>query len=496
MQKQSWFWIPFLASCIANAAQATATAEQWGVYELALRGPATGNPFVDVRLAATFKCKNRTLTVDGFYDGEGVYRVRFMPDAQCDWSYVTASNVAALDGKTGQLSVVRPSAANHGPVVVRNAYHFGYADGTPYYPIGTTCYAWAHQGDALERQTLDTLRRAPFNKLRMCVFPKHYAFNANEPQFYPFERDANGKNDFTRFNPKFFQHFEQRVQQLGDLGIEADLILLHPYDRWGYKDMPSDADDRYLRYVVARLAAYRNVWWSLANEWDFMKEKKLSDWDRFFRIVQESDPYQHLRSIHNGTILYDHAKPWVTHSSIQGFDFEKVAYWRDAYKKPAVYDEVQYEGNIPQRWGNISAPELVRRFWLGTVAGAYVGHGETYLDPGDILWWAKGGVLHGESVARIAFLRKIAEEFPLEGLSPIADKYPAGGVAGKFYLYYFDTHQPGRWEFDLPKTGPYKADLIDPWEMTSTPIQGTFEGKFTLPLPSKPNQIVRIRVTK
>ena len=30
-------------------------------------------------------------------------------------------------------------------------------------------------------------------------------------------------------------------------------------------------DDRYLRYVVARLAAYRNVWWSLANEYDFRK---------------------------------------------------------------------------------------------------------------------------------------------------------------------------------------------------------------------------------
>ena len=33
--------------------------------------------------------------------------------------------------------------------------------------------------------------------------------------------------------------------------------------------MPAEADDRYLRYAVARLAAYRNVWWSLANECDF-----------------------------------------------------------------------------------------------------------------------------------------------------------------------------------------------------------------------------------
>ena len=36
-------------------------------------------------------------------------------------------------------------------------------------------------------------------------------------------------------------------------GIEADLILFHPYDRWGYSNMGAENDDRYLRYVVARL---------------------------------------------------------------------------------------------------------------------------------------------------------------------------------------------------------------------------------------------------
>ena len=63
--------------------------------------------------------------------------------------------------------------------------------------------------------------------------------------------------------------------------------------------MPSEVDDRYLRYVVARLAPYRNVWWSMANEFDLMEAKTMQDWDRFFMIVQENDPYQHLRSVHN-----------------------------------------------------------------------------------------------------------------------------------------------------------------------------------------------------
>ena len=79
--------------------------------------------------------------------------------------------------------------------------------------------------------------------------------------------------------------------------------------------------------------------------------------------------------------MYDPLKPWVTHVSIQSDDFAKVPEWRSTFRKPLVFDECKYEGNIPKRWGDISARELTRRFWLGMANGAYVGHGETYLDP-------------------------------------------------------------------------------------------------------------------
>ncbi|GAI29095.1 unnamed protein product, partial [marine sediment metagenome] len=36
----------------------------------------------------------------------------------------------------------------------------------------------------MEEQTLATLKDAPFNKMRMCVFPKSYSYNKNEPEFY------------------------------------------------------------------------------------------------------------------------------------------------------------------------------------------------------------------------------------------------------------------------------------------------------------------------
>ncbi|HEV2275756.1 MAG TPA: DUF5060 domain-containing protein [Acidobacteriaceae bacterium] len=468
--------------------------ERWGVFEASFQGPAEGNPFLDVQLRAIFQFQNRTVPVSGFYDGAGVYRVRFMPDEPGEWSFRTESNSAALNGKTGRLQVTAPSARNHGPVGVNYGRHFAYADGTPYAPFGTTCYAWAHQGDELEEETLKTLSAAPFNKMRMCIFPKSYDYNHNEPPLYPFPRDAAGANDTSTFNVKFFEHLEQRIQDLNRLGIEADLILFHPYDRWGYASLPPEVNDRYLRYVIARFAACRNVWWSLANEYDFVKSKSASDWDRFARLIQEEDPYHHLRSIHYGHVVYDYSRAWATHACVQSYDFAKARQWLDEWNKPIIYDECQYEGNLPNRWGNLSAEEMTRRFWMAIVVGCYAGHGETYLDPKDVIWWSKGGVLHGGSPARIGFLRRLVEESAPGGFQAAEDAYSLCTTAGgNVLLYYFDYHQPGEYQFKLPAGSSYRAELIDPWEMTTSPVEGAQQGSVKLKLTGKPYQAVRFR---
>jgi Domain of unknown function (DUF5060)/Domain of unknown function (DUF5605) len=68
-----------LASSLPAAAQ-SAVAGRTGeaavprreVFELVLPGPASGNPFVDVQLTGVFRLGQRSVTVDGFYDGGGI----------------------------------------------------------------------------------------------------------------------------------------------------------------------------------------------------------------------------------------------------------------------------------------------------------------------------------------------------------------------------------------------------------------------------------------
>jgi PKD repeat protein len=482
---------PALLVSVLLAVSASAV-ERWGLFEVSLVGPALDNPYLDVSCSATFSQGGQRFSVSGFWDGGRTCKIRFSPPTTGEWRYETRSATPELDGKSGAFTVTAPAGNNHGPVEVYDTFYLRYADGAPYHQYGTTCYAWVHQTRELQEQTLQTLAASPFNKIRFCVFPKSYTYNKNEPEFFAFQKRADGKFDFNKPDPAFWQHFEQRVLDLQKLGLEADLILWHPYDRWGFADMSDEADDRYLRYCIARLGAFRNVWWSLANEYDFMTEqrpghrgnKQWEDWDRFFGILQKEDPHQRLRGIHNGSKWYDHTKAWVTHASLQTSDMNRGVRFREQYRKPVLYDECKYEGNVREGWGNLTAREMTQRFWLGTLSGCYVGHGETYQHPEEILWWAKGGVLHGESPKRIQWLNELmAQAPPFPELQPLGDDQGRYLLAkpGQYYLVYGLNTRPQTVE--LTGLRPYKMDLIDPWNMTIQPVGTARPGTFTVNSP-------------
>src|SRR6516165_3024202 len=106
------------ASTVIAESTTRPTTEQWGVFDASLPGPSTGNPFIDVDVSAKFSHEDTTVNVKGFYDGQGVYRVRFMPGALGDWRYVTQSNAPQLNGVAGSFNCIKATGANHGPVQV------------------------------------------------------------------------------------------------------------------------------------------------------------------------------------------------------------------------------------------------------------------------------------------------------------------------------------------------------------------------------------------
>lgn len=499
------------------------TIERWGLFQLSLPGKTDGNPFTDYAIRGRFEGHHEDVMVTGFYDGNGIYTIRFMPSYPGEYRYTVFGTFSDRE-YAGTFRVREASAGNHGPVRVADTFHFAYEDGTPFYPLGTTCYVWTQQPDERIEQTLHSLKEARFNKIRFCILPKHYDYNLGEPRTYPFEGtpmdssvltkenfweyaehiDEGNRFDFTRPNPEHFRHLEKCILALQDLGIEADLIVMHPYDRWGFSRMPREADDLYWNYVIARFSAFRNVWWSLANEYDILKEKTTEDWEHYASLLMQNNPYGHLRSIHNCIEFYDHSRPWITHCSIQRQELyrgpELTQDWREQYQKPVVLDEIAYEGNIQHGWGNITGEEMIRRFWEGAVRGGYPGHGETFLHPDDILWWSHGGELHGESWKRIGFLLDILQAVPGNGLRYLPAEWdsvcgvPEDEALAKqtgYRLYYYSFMRPSFRIFRLDDETPYHAEVIDTWNMTVTDA-GVHRGRFRIDLPGRPYMAVRL----
>ncbi len=452
-------------------------------------------PF-DVPFSAVFTCPNgEKKRVGGFYDGEDTFVLRFLPEEEGEYSFITKCTLSALDQKKGAFTC--SGVKGHGKVVADGTF-LRHQDGTRHFSVGTTCYAWLYQSESVREETLRELSNGYFNKLRMCVFPKWYEFCHEEPEIYPFAGKPNAF-DYDTPNVAFFRMLDGYVKRLDEMGIQADIILFHPYDapQWGFSRMTKAQDTNYLRYVISRLAAFPNVWWSAANEYDlfaYNKENyKCKDkaWKGIVREISTFDRFGHLLGIHQCHKFYDHGDKHITHCSLQRTNLylttEETCLWQKKYFKPVVWDEIAYEGNIKPTFGNCSPEELVRSCWEASVRGGYAGHGETYYDANDILWWAKGGCLHGESHKRLKFLREVFASYgdPQLTCYHSAEAFPRGDFNEEVVAYYFGNTTAIKQDIYLPHRNRYLVEVVDTWNMERRVLDGEYSGITEIPLPQK-----------
>ena len=325
--------------CIDAGAQ---NIEKWGLFELTLKGSKIENPVTDNDLTALFIQNVDTISIRGFYDGDGIYKVRFMPEKTGLWRYSVFSNQKSLHRK-GAFACIDPSIFNHGLVQVKDTFNFEYADETPYHPMGTTIYGWLVPNPEVQKQTLESLKNTPFNKGRFMILVTNV--NGSDPEVRPFQIKGDTIN-YSVLNPNYFRAIDSGIVRLQRIGIEADLIFLHPYDQDKQPLEPMTMKEiyQYLDYIIARFASYRNIWWA-TNEFDLLKSRSMADWDSIFIYLQKNDPYHHLRSNHNSYVWYDHTKPWITHASVQTENWWMSQPLRLKYKKPVIFDEICYEGD-------------------------------------------------------------------------------------------------------------------------------------------------------
>ena len=86
--------------------------ERWGMLEVSCQGPAEGNPFVDHHIQGVFTGEKETVKTDGFYDGDGVYKVRFMPSFEGSYRFTISADFLE---KRGDRKLCEPSCGGRKP---------------------------------------------------------------------------------------------------------------------------------------------------------------------------------------------------------------------------------------------------------------------------------------------------------------------------------------------------------------------------------------------
>jgi hypothetical protein len=284
---------------------------RWELHEFSLRGQArVANPFRDAALVGEFiSPSGRTNIVDGFYDGDDNWKLRFSPEEEGNWTYLLrGEGVELLERGSFRCSPAR----GHGLLGIHpdNPYSFAYRDGTPFFPMGDTCYGLFDDSPitpALRADYIKTRREQHFNFVRLTVgHSEHRA--ATNALYWAWGGDSR-RPDLDRYNPDFFRGFDALMRQLRDAGMNVELILLNFYRR-PYTDTniwTTAREHQWLRYLLARYAAFDNMFlWTLANEYETHPDGRYRldypadvEWAaKTARFIRDHDGYRHLVTVH------------------------------------------------------------------------------------------------------------------------------------------------------------------------------------------------------
>ena len=380
---------------------------QWSTYEITLA--ATGsytNPYANgPSLNATFTGPaGATKSVSGFWDGGNTFKVRFTPTAQGAWTYTTRSGDQGLNGSGGTINATAPSDGQHGFLRVDPNYRtsFVWDDGTRYFMMGQTCYDWIQAALVNDNWKImvDKSLAHGMSKIRFNVYAQGHYGNVHAsdyPDAYPYAGSSTSP-DRDHLNIAYWRKLDEMVQFLSSKGMVADLIVTSPY-RNGRVFGTHEQNDRFVKYVVSRYAAYPNVTWCLVNEWAVATKARehpqgQADFNRMGSLIRDGDPWlangAALRplSTHQNTRIdfqfFDAS--WPTHALIQFGPRNNNGYangdqWGNAgivynlgHHVPVVNDEYGYisdKGGVP-----MTRVQSRRTIWGIVTAGGYGTNGD------------------------------------------------------------------------------------------------------------------------
>ena len=295
-----FFILLFCGMLNTVTAEVHGQARQWMKHELAFTSDRTyTNPIYDLKNFYTVFTapSGRAYKINGFWDGDKNWKVRFMPNEVGKWTYQTHCSDEDNDGlhaRTGSFvceknqrkeAIYQNGAIRH----LKGDYHLSYANGEPFFWLA--CTAWNGALKSTEQEWDDYLehRRAHHYSVIQLVATQWRGAETNSKLQKAFS--GHGK---ISINPEFFQQLDQKMDKVNEYGLLTAPVLLWALPKGGGRELspgytlPQDEAILLARYMVARYGAH-HVAWLLGGDGVYVSIFEQR-WKNIGRQVFEDDP--------------------------------------------------------------------------------------------------------------------------------------------------------------------------------------------------------------
>ena len=348
----------FVAQALLLVAQ---DVPQWSKLQLDFTSSITyQEPIYEVRefYAVFVSPTGRELQINGFWDGNTDWKLRFAPDELGAWNYTTYCSDTlnlGLHQQSGSFTCT-PNQSDlplyqHGSITHQpGTYYLSHQDGTPFF--WTACTAWNGALKSTEAEWDKYLEHRVDNHYNTIQFVTTQWRGADQNSQGQVAYEGSGR---ISINPEFFQHMDQKVDRINQFGLVAAPVILWALPRGqgrhlspGYH-LPVDESVLLAKYIVARYGGNQVVW-LLGGDGQYYGE--LEDrWKAIGRRV--------FGSIHHAPVcLHPHGRSWIGDIYAQEDWMDIVCYQSSHSNALGTVDWIN-KGPMAERWDKIPPRPII-----------------------------------------------------------------------------------------------------------------------------------------
>ncbi len=390
--------------------------KKFGVYEVTLRGAGSvANPF-DMMATVTFTPPSgqaKAQTVYAFYDGDNIWRARVYVSEPGAWRWSSAcATDKGLGGKTGAFKAVDSKLRGRLLPHPRNPRHWITEDGRWFLNLSDTPYFLLCKFDGngqpipfedFTAYVRDVVAHGITSVRSIAVSgPKSYD-RTGTLRWDAIFADAG----LSAFRVGNFQETDRRLQWLLDNypDLYVQFILLPRGVPWRWDEtfwtkMSGAQKERLLRYLIARYAAYPQIFWLIVNDAHYAPDNlnqpdqvdvagmpRAPAYPNNIAMAREvgayfkqHDPWRHpLSTGHTRTVPFQFgAEDWASYIHLEDSYAVGAAQYEQYHRfaKPVFFGEDHYE----HAYEPVKAPTHMRYFqrrlfWAWLLAGGSANYG-------------------------------------------------------------------------------------------------------------------------